>query len=73
MSAKRDYFGFSELVSLILAIFIPTAWILGVLTRFKEGKYVATIIRVFLGFNIIWVLDLIFMVMDKQIFRFLDM
>ena len=73
MSAKKDYFSFSELVSLILAIFIPTAWILGILTRFQEGKYVAAIVRVFLGFNIVWVLDLIFMVMEKHIFRFLDM
>lgn len=73
MSAKRDYFDFSELVSLILAIIPFTSWILGALTRFQEGKYVAAIIRLFFGFTIVWVLDLIFMVMEKHIFRFLDM
>ena len=73
MAKKKDYFGLDYLVSLFLAIFIPTSWLLGILTRIQEGKYVAAIIRVFLGFNIIWLLDLIFMIKDKEIFRILDM
>lgn len=72
MAQKKDYFGLDWLVSLILAIIPPTSWICGIITRFQEGKLVAGIIRIFFGFTIIWVLDLIFMIMNKSIFRILD-
>lgn len=71
MAKKGDYFGFSYLVSVILAIIPFTAWIFGVVTRFKEGKLVAGIIRIF-GGALIWVLDLIFMLTSKHIFRLLN-
>ena len=71
MSAKKDYFDFSEIVSLVLAVIPFTAWIFGVLTRFKEEKYVATVIRVFFGL-FIWIPDVIFMLTEKHIFRYLD-
>ena len=67
-----DYFGLGYIVSLILAIIPPTAWICGVLTRFKEGKIVAAIIRLFGGFTVIWVLDLVFMILQKKICRLLN-
>ena len=41
----KDYFGLSRIVSIILAIIPVTAWILGFLTRLKEGKILAAIIR----------------------------
>ena len=69
--SSKDYFGLGRLVSLILAIIPPTAWICGALTRFKEGKYVAGIIRIFGGW-LIWLLDLIFMVKDNKICRLLN-
>lgn len=69
---KSDYFGLDYMVSLILAIIPFTAWILGMVTRFQEGKYVAAIIRIFGGW-IIWLLDLIFMIKDKTICRLLNM
>jgi len=72
MANKSDYFGLSYVVSLILAIIPPTAWILGVITRFSEGKIVAGIIRIFGGL-IIWVLDLIFMITKKQICRLINL
>jgi len=73
MASKKDYFICdNDLVNLILAIIPFTAWILGMITRFKEGKLVAGIIRIFGGW-IIWVIDLIFMIKDKKIFRLLDM
>jgi hypothetical protein len=37
MAGKSDYFGMGRLVSLILAIIPVTSWILGFVTRFKEG------------------------------------
>lgn len=71
MAKQKDYFGLDYIVSLILAIIPFTAWILGVITRFKEGKIVAGIIRIFGGW-LVWILDLIFMITKKEIFRILD-
>ncbi len=68
---SSDYFGLSYIVSLILAIIPFTAWLLGVITRFQEGKIVAGVIRIFGGW-LIWVLDLIFMIKDKSICRLLN-
>ncbi len=67
----KDYFGMDYLVSLILAIIPFTAWLLGVLTRFSEGKFIAGIIRIFGGW-IIWVLDLLCMLTQKRICRILN-
>ena len=72
MAQKRDYFGLSRIISLILAIIPFTSWICGVLTRFQEGKYVAAILRLVLGWNIIWAVDLVLMVLHGHIWRLLD-
>lgn len=69
--SKKDYFGLPKIVSLILAIIPFTAWILGVVTRFSEGKVVAGIIRIFAG-PLIWVLDLFFMITKGSICRLLN-
>ena len=61
-----DYFGLSWIVSLILAIIPVTSWVCGFLTRFRDGKIVAGIIRIFFGFNIIWLCDLICMIVSKK-------
>lgn len=71
MASRKDYFGLDWIVSLILAIIPFTAWICGIITRFQEGKIVAGVIRIFGGW-LIWILDLIFMIMNKSIFRILD-
>ena len=72
MAAKKDYFGLDWVVSLILAIIPVTSWICGAVTRFQEGKLVAGLIRLFLGFNIIWICDIVMMVMKKEILRVLN-
>lgn len=72
MAGKSDYFGLSYIVSVILAIIPVTSWVCGFVTRFKEGKIVAGLIRLIFGWNIIWVLDLVFMVLSKHIFRLLN-
>lgn len=70
--AKSDYFGLDYVISVVLAIIPFTAWICGAITRLQEGKIVAAIIRLIgLGF-ILWILDLIFMITDKHIFRLLN-
>ena len=68
---KSDYFGLSYLVSVILAIIPITSCVCGAITRIMEGKIVAGILRIVLGWNIIWILDLIFMIISKHIFRIL--
>lgn len=72
MASKRDYFGLSRVVSLVLAIIPFTSWICGALTRFQEGKLVAAIIRLVFGWNVIYVLDLILMILSHKILRVLN-
>ena len=72
MANKSEYFGLDRLISLILAIIPFTSWICGALTRFQEGKYVAAILRLVLGWNIIWAVDLVLMVLHGHIWRLLD-
>lgn len=69
-AAKKDYFGLSRLVSVILAIIPFTAWLLGIITRLKEGKILAGIIRIFGGW-LIWIIDLILMITKGHILRIL--
>ena len=70
---QKDYFGLEWIVSLILAIIPITSFVLGILTRFQEKKYVAAVLRLLLGWNIIWILDIIFMFKDQSILRVVDM
>ena len=72
MAKKVDYFGLGYWVSLVLAIIPVTSWLFGVLTRFAEGRPVAALIRLVLGFNVLWILDLIFMFLGQRIFRCLN-
>ena len=68
-SKKGDYFGLAYIVSLILAIIPVTSWICGAITRFSEGKIIAGILRLLLGWGIIWLIDLILMIFSKHIMR----
>lgn len=72
MAKKGDYFGLGYIVSLILTIIPITNLICGFLTRLQEGKIVAAILRVVLGWNIIWIADIISMVFRKRIIRLLN-
>ena len=73
--AKRrgDYFGLGRLVSIILAIIPVTSWILGAITRFSEGKILAGILRIILGWNVIWIVDLILMILGGSILRLIPL
>lgn len=72
MAKKSDYFGLGRLVSLFLAIIPVTSLVCGVITRFTEGKIVAALIRLLVGWNIFWVLDLVCMVLGGKICRILN-
>ncbi len=74
MAEKQDYFiTDNRIVNIILAIIPITAWIFGFITRFKEGKIVAGIIRVipFAGM-VIWIVDLVLMILKGRIWRLLN-
>lgn len=70
--SSKDYFGLGRLVSIILAIIPVTAWILGAVTRFSEGKIVAGLIRLIFGFTIVWIIDLVLMILNGRIMRLLN-
>lgn len=69
---KSDYFGLGYIVSIILAIIPVTSWLLGAITRLTEGKIVSFILRLVLGWNIIWICDLVLMIISKHILRLLN-
>ena len=71
MAKGKDYFGMGRLISIIFAIIPFTAWLFGMVTRFKEGKIIAGIIRIFGGW-LIWVIDLILMILSGKILRVLN-
>ena len=66
-----DYFNIGHYYSYALAIFPLTSWILGIITRFQEKCILAGIIRVFFGFNIVWLLDIFFIFKTKKILKLL--
>lgn len=70
--SSKDYFGLDRVISIILAIIPVTAWLCGAITRFQEGKIVAGLIRLIFGFTIVWILDLVFMIMNGRICRLLN-
>ena len=72
MASNKDYFGLSWIVSLILAIIPFTSWICGAITRLQEGKIVSFLLRLLLGWGIIWLLDLVFMILQHKICRLLN-
>lgn len=63
MAAKKAYFGLSRVVSIILAIIPITACICGIIQTILEGKIVNGIFRILFGWNIVWILDIIWIVM----------
>ena len=54
-----DYFDIHRLVSIILLIIPLTTWVLGIATRCKEGKYLATIFRFIFGGWPLWAADIV--------------
>ena len=71
-ASGKDYVGLGRVVILILAIIPITSLVCGVITRIAEGKIVAGILRIVLGWNIIWILDIVFMILNGKIFRLLN-
>ena len=70
--SSKAYLGLSYTVSLILAIIPITSLIFGIIQRIKDGCIVAAVLRLLLGWNIIWVLDLILMIVNGSILRIIN-
>lgn len=70
---SSDYFGLGYIISVILAIIPVTSWVCGFITRFKEGKILAGVIRLVFGFTIVWICDLILMIVKKHILRLINL
>ena len=68
-SGKNDYLGLSRTISLILAIIPVTSGIFGAIARIQEGHLVCGIARILFGWNILWVVDLILMILQNHILR----
>lgn len=68
----KDYFGLNYIVSLILVIIPVTNFVCSFVTRLAEGRVIAAILRLILGWNIIWILDIIFMATTHHIFRLIN-
>ncbi len=69
---SKDYFGMPWLISVIFAIIPVTSWLFGAVTRFQEGKFLAGLLRLLLGWNIIWIVDIICALFTGKIFRLLN-
>ncbi len=68
----KDYFGMGRIISIIFALIPVTSWLFGFITRFQEKKYVAGILRLLLGWNIIWVIDFILVLFTGKILRIIN-
>ncbi|MCQ2576167.1 MAG: hypothetical protein MJ162_05425 [Treponema sp.] len=66
----KDYFGLSKIVSIILCFFLGP--ILGIIARFSEGKIVAGLLRLFFGWNILWLIDFILIIVKGSILRVIN-
>lgn len=70
MAKSKDYFDFSWIVSMVLAVIPFTSLVLGIITRFNEGNLLAAILRIPL-FPIMFILDIIGIFLNQRIFRLL--
>ena len=72
MVRHNDYFGFGRKKSIIFAVIFLTCWIFGLITRFKEKKYLACLVRLIFGFNILWLIDILTIIKYNSILRLLN-
>ena len=66
----KDYFGLNRIVSIILCFFLGP--ILGIIARFSEGKIVAGLLRLFFGWNLVWLIDFILIIVNGKILRIIN-
>jgi len=67
MAKQKAYFGLDWIVSLIIVIFVPVGWICGMITCFQRENWLGLIVRIFLYYPIFWVIDLVTIVLHKDL------
>ena len=67
-----DYFDMDPIISLILLIIPITCWFCGVITRLKQKRYVAAILRFFFGGWLLWVIEIVLTVLNGCKVQLLD-
>jgi len=68
--AKKNstaYFGLGRLISIIFAIIPVTSWLFGVITAIQNKSWLWVIVRLFLGFNIIYIIDLLTVIFSGKL------
>ena len=68
MAKKRSkgFLGLGQLISIIICIFVPVAWVLGIVERLLRGNIIGAILNIFFGW-IFWLVDLITLILHKDI------
>lgn len=63
----KGYLGTGQLISIILCIFLGP--ILGIIQRILDKKIIAALLRLFFGWNIVWLIDLIMLIVKGDIWK----
>lgn len=63
----KDYLGLPWIVSVILCLFLGP--IMGIIQRACDGKWLAVILRLLFGWNIVWLIDFILILVKKHIWK----
>lgn len=66
MAAKRNSYGFSRIVNVILAIIPITNVILGIVKRVQNKKYIGAILNFFIA-PLFYLVDLITVILNDEI------
>lgn len=66
----KDYFGLNRIVSIILCLFLGP--IMGIIARFSERKILAGLLRLFFGWNLVWIIDFILILVKGKILRIVN-
>jgi hypothetical protein len=69
--ASKDYFDLPRLVSIILCIFLGP--LMGIFARFSEGKILAGLLRLFFGWNLVWLIDFILILFTGKMLRVVNL
>jgi len=67
MAKQKAYFGLEWIISLIIAIFPISSIICGIITRVQRGKIIEAILNFFLGFPFFWLMDLVSIILNKDL------
>ncbi len=65
--AQRAYFGLGFIPSLLIAFLPILGCIFGIIICFQREQYWFGVLRIFFGWNILWIVDIISMCVHKDL------